>query len=122
MRLDFTTCSYLGLRHRADRLGPWSAIAEARPAALQEAPLLTWLGRAVAQLQGEEDGVAGPSSLTLAMDALGPALGDGRACSWRVLVDAGCYPVLLWAAAQGGPPVSIAHHRPPALARVLADL
>jgi 8-amino-7-oxononanoate synthase len=122
MLLDFTSCSYLGLRHSADQLGCWSAIADSRPAALKETPLAKWLGRAIARLQGEEDGVVGPSSLTLAMDVLGPALGGDMASPWRVLVDAGCYPVLLWAATQGGPTLSITHYRPQALAQALTDL
>ncbi|GAC1339009.1 MAG: hypothetical protein NVSMB18_06430 [Acetobacteraceae bacterium] len=118
--LDFTSAAYLGLRHRADWLPAWPAISEAQPAALHEAPVLARVGRDVARLQGEEDGVAGSSTLVLAMDALGPALHG----LWRVLVDAGCYPLLLWAAAQRGPraPVRVEHHRPSALARALQGI
>jgi 8-amino-7-oxononanoate synthase len=39
-----------------------------------------------------------------------------------VLVDAGCYPLLLWAAAQRGTPVRVAHYRPAVLAAALATL
>lgn len=115
--LDFTSAAYLGLRHGADRLSAWPAIALSQPASLHEPPLLVQVGRAVARLQGAEDGVAGPSSLVLAMDALGPALPDAPC---RVLVDAGCYPVLRWAAMQQGlRPLEVGHHAPLALMHTL---
>ena len=115
--LDFTDSGYLGLRHASAELPAWRSIAAGRPAALQESRLADALARGVAQLQGVEDGVVGSSSLLLAMDALGPALRDGP---WRVMADRGCYPTLLWAAAQGGPPEPIGHHDPSALADALA--
>jgi 8-amino-7-oxononanoate synthase len=117
--LDFTSAAYLGLRHGSEQLTSWSDIAAGRPAALCEPRLLVWVGRQVAELQGEEDGIAGPSSLVLAIDALGPALRG----AWRVLVDGACYPVLQWAALQRGvKPIVVAHHRPAALADALATI
>jgi 8-amino-7-oxononanoate synthase len=116
--LDFTSAAYLGLRHGPDRIGRWRAIAGSRPAALHEPCVIQRAGHGVARLQGEEDGVCGPSSLVLAMDALGPAAPAGT----RVLVDAGCYPTLLWAAAQRGMPLQVAHQDPASLSRVLATL
>jgi 8-amino-7-oxononanoate synthase len=117
--LDFTDSAYLGLRCSADDLPPWHRFAEARPAALHEPRLAAALGRGVARLQGQEDGVIGTSSLLLALDVLGPVL-SGNA--WHILVDAGCYPTLTWAASQCGVPETVGHHDPVALEQSLARL
>jgi 8-amino-7-oxononanoate synthase len=117
--LDFTSCSYLGLQHGTDELPRFTAITDGRPAALAEPDDAVALGRAVAALQGQEDGVIGASSLLLAMDALGPALHGER---WRILVDAGCYATLRWAASQRRPPCEVSHHDPVALSRALVAL
>lgn len=107
------------MRHGGVQLGSWDAVAASRPAALMEPAILRQVGPAVARVQGAEDGVAGSSSLLLALDVLGPASADG----WRVLVDDGCYPTLNWAAAWGGmPPIRVPHHRADILEREVAGL
>ena len=117
--LDFTDAAYLGLRCNSADLPPWLRVTEARPAALHEPLLAAALGRNVARLQGQEDGVIGTSSLLLSLDVLGPALTRG---AWHMLIDAGCYPTLAWAASQGGVPEAIGHHDPVALKHSLARL
>jgi 8-amino-7-oxononanoate synthase len=88
--LDFLACSYLGLRHSGAALGRWPALTTGRPAALGgavEADAAAW---AVAALQGLWDGLAGTSTLHLAVDLFAVGL-QRDAALYR---DAHLYPIL----------------------------
>ncbi len=86
---DFTSSLYLGFRHAKADLPNWQKLTDGKPAALNEPLLARHLGRTLAQLQGQEDGLLGPSSLHLFWDFFG--LLDPK--KYVLFVDALLYPV-----------------------------
>ena len=111
--LDFLTCSYLGLRHGGGALGRWPALTTGRPAALSGAVGADAAARAVAALQGLGDGLAGTSTLHLAVDLFAVGL-QPDAALYR---DAHLYPILRDALHVAGRVIeALPPHDPAALA------
>jgi 8-amino-7-oxononanoate synthase len=110
---DFLACSYLGLRHGGVTLGRWPSLTTGRPAALGGAVAADAAARAVAALQGLADGLAGASTLHLAVDLFAVGLQRDAA----VYRDAHLYPILRAALHLAGRPVEeLPPHDPAALA------
>jgi hypothetical protein len=116
---DFTSALYLGLRHGSDELRPWAQLTLGAPAALREEPLARAVASGVAELVGCEAGVAGASTLHVALD-LGALAARERVA---LFVDAGSYAIQRWgaerASALGVPVTRFAEHDVGALARAL---
>jgi 8-amino-7-oxononanoate synthase len=117
---DFTSASYLGLRHASRALRPWAALTTGRPAAVRPVPGAAAVARRLARLQGCEAATLLPSTLHAAWDVGG--LVDPRR---DVLVhDRELYPVLgaavSRAAARGVRARRFAAHDPASLAAALA--
>jgi 8-amino-7-oxononanoate synthase len=111
--LDLRGCSYLGLRHGSVALGRWPALTTQRPAVLGGAVEADAAARAVAGLQGLGDGLAGPSTLHLAVDLFAVGL-PADAVLYR---DAHLYPILRNALRVAGKAsVAVPPHDPAALA------
>ena len=87
---DFTSASYLGLRHASRVLRPWGALTTGRPAAVQPVPGAAAVARRLAELQGCEAATLLPSTLHAAWDV--SALVDPRRDV--LLHDAALYPIL----------------------------
>lgn len=110
--LDFTSSSFLGLRHGSRTLPPWGSLTTGLPAVLQQAGDSERIGAEVAAMQGAEAGVVGRSALHALMDVMGmlPERGD------TVAVDTAAYPLAWWAAlraaANGAVVRRYPHHRP----------
>jgi 8-amino-7-oxononanoate synthase len=87
---DFTSASYLGLRHASGVLRPWASLTTGRPAAVLSVPGAAAVARRLGELQGCEGATLLPSTLHAAWDV--SALVDPRR---DVLVhDAALYPIL----------------------------
>jgi 8-amino-7-oxononanoate synthase len=121
--VDFTSALYLGQWHGSASLRPWDQLTTGIPAALISPPGAPELAARLAQLQGCEQAVLGPSTLHLIWDLFGMLPCD------RVVIylDVGTYPVARWgverAAARGVPVRTFPHHDPDALRRRMgADL
>ncbi len=119
---DFTSALYLGLRHPSASLPGWPALTLGRPAALAE-PRGAWdVAAALAQLQGTAAATLLPSTLHLFWDLLRQL---ARQSSSVLLLDAGAYPILHWAAegagAAGAQVRRFAHHDVAALAPLAAQ-
>jgi 8-amino-7-oxononanoate synthase len=108
--LDFTSALYLGLRHPSDMLRPWASLTSGRPAALGADVEQRQLARALAQLQGTEAALLGPSTLHLFWDLFDLLARPG----YTVHVDAGAYPISRWgverARLRGVPVRRFRHH------------
>jgi 8-amino-7-oxononanoate synthase len=92
--LDFTSSSFLGLRHDSGSLPPWASLTTGAPAVLHEPVAANRVGATVAATQGAAAGVVGRSALHALMDVMGmfPQRGD------LVAFDAAVYPLSEWAA------------------------
>lgn len=117
--LDFTCALYLGLRHGATSLRPWSQLTRGAPAALVETARQRQLARRIAGLQGCEQGTLGRSTLHLFWDLFGLLARQPIA----IYLDRGSYPVARWgverAAGRGTAVHGFPHRDPDALWRLL---
>lgn len=113
---DFSDARYLGLRHGSAELPGWTALTLGRPAALAEPAGTADVAAALARLQGTAAATLLPSTLHLFWDLLRQLARGPRCC---LLLDAGAYPILHWAAegaaARGTRVRRFAHHDPDAL-------
>jgi 8-amino-7-oxononanoate synthase len=66
--MHFTSALYLGMKHSTGSLPSWRNLTTGAPAALQEHPLAGQTAKAVARLQGMEEGLFYPSTLHLFFD------------------------------------------------------
>lgn len=125
--IDFTSSSYLGLRHASTSLRPWAQLTSGVPVALAEPAAAGALAAGLARLIGTDAAVLAASTLHAFWDLfvvradLGTrAGGPGIA----LYLDAASYPISRWgverAAARGIPCTTVPHHDPGALHRVLA--
>ncbi|HSW11468.1 MAG TPA: hypothetical protein VLI06_01440, partial [Solimonas sp.] len=116
---DFTSALYLGLRHPSAALPAWDALTLGRPAALQEPCGAAAVAADLARLQGLPATTLLPSTLHLFWDLLRLLARDARSA---LLLDAGAYPILHWAAegaaAVGARVQRFAHHDAAALAQL----
>lgn len=92
--LDFTSALYLGMRHPAASLAPWSCLTLGQPAALQEPPGALALAADLAALQGCEAACVLPSTLHLFWDLFGMLAAERLV----ILVDGGSYAIARWGA------------------------
>ena len=92
--LDFSSALYLGMRHPAVALAPWSSLSLGKPAALQEPPGALALAAGLAALQGCEAACVLPSTLHLFWDLFGMLAAEPLV----VLVDGGSYAIARWGA------------------------
>ncbi|AQR69910.1 hypothetical protein BZG29_17440 [Janthinobacterium sp. LM6] len=92
--LDFTSALYLGMRHPAAALAPWSSLTLGQPAALQEPPGAQALAASLAALQGCEAACMLPSTLHLFWDLFGMLAAERLV----ILVDGGSYAIARWGA------------------------
>ena len=92
--LDFTSALYLGMRHPAASLAPWSSLTLGQPAALQEPPGALALAASLAALQGCEAACVLPSTLHLFWDLFGMLAAERLV----ILVDGGSYAIARWGA------------------------
>lgn len=117
--LDFTSALYLGLRHPSGSLRPWAQLTTGMPAALAIPASQERVADALAELQGCERAILGPSTLHLFWDLFG-LLGEQEVA---IYLDAGAYPIARWgverAAARGIPVQRFPHHDAKALWRRL---
>lgn len=90
--LDFTSASYLGLRHPRRTLRPWPRLTTGVPAALAEPGSARALAARLAGMAGTERAVLATSTLHAFWD-LFVALGAGRLACY---VDAAAYPIAGW--------------------------
>jgi 8-amino-7-oxononanoate synthase len=117
--LDFTSASYLGLRHPQRALRPWRRLTTGVPAALAEPSSARVLAARIAGLVGTERAVLAASTLHAFWD-LFVTLGAGRLACY---VDAGAYPIAGWgierAAGRGAFVRRFPHRDAGALTRLL---
>jgi len=92
--LDFTSALYLGMRHPAAQLAPWSNLTLGQPAALREPPGAQALAADLAALQGCEAACVLPSTLHLFWDLFGMLAAERLV----ILVDGGSYAIARWGA------------------------
>jgi 8-amino-7-oxononanoate synthase len=113
---NFTNALYLGLQHASASLPGWDALTLGRPAVLAEPHGALEVAAALAQLQGTAAATLLPSTLHLFWDLLRQLARHARSA---LLVDAGAYPILHWAAegaaAVGAQVRRFAHHDAAAL-------
>jgi 8-amino-7-oxononanoate synthase len=119
--LNFTSASYLGMRHPPGALGPWHRLTTGVPAALAEPHLARAVARALAGLVGTEDAVLATSTLHAFWD-LFVTLGADRLICY---VDASTYPIAGWgverAVARGALTERFPHRDVTALRRLLGS-
>jgi len=119
--IDFTSALYLGMRHPASALQPWTQLTTGVPAALGEPTAARMVARKFAELQGCEDAVLGSSTLHLFWDLFGMFTGDDV----TIFLDSGAYPIVRWgverAAARGVAVRNFRHHDKKALCRQLSQ-
>lgn len=117
--LDFTSALYLGLRHPSGTLRPWAQFTIGKPAALATLAVQRRVAQALAELQGCEGAIIGPSTLHLFWDLFGILPNRGIA----IYLDGGVYPIARWgverAAARGIAVRRFPHYDPEALRRCL---
>jgi 8-amino-7-oxononanoate synthase len=117
--LDFTSASYLGLRHPHRALRPWPRLTTGVPAALAEPGSARALAARIARLVGTERAVLAASTLHAFWDLFVTLGADGLAC----YVDAGAYPIAGWgierAAGRGALVRRFPHHDAGALTWLL---
>jgi 8-amino-7-oxononanoate synthase len=117
--LDFTSSLYLGFRHEARSLHPWSQLTTGRPAVLAEAAGSERVARRLAWLQGCQQATLASSTLHLFWDLFGLLAGE------RIIIflDAGIYPIARWgverAAGRGTPVHNFPHKDAEALGRLV---
>jgi len=114
---DFTSALYLGLAHPSVELPGWGALTRGQPAALHEPAGAQRAAADLARLQGLDAATLLPSTLHLFWDLLRLLARRSRTA---LLLDAGAYPILHWAAegaaAIGARVQRFAHHDAAALA------
>lgn len=114
---DFTSALYLGLAHPSAALPGWPALTLGRPAALHEPCGAEAVAARLAQLQGTASATLLPSTLHLFWDLLRSLARQARSA---LLLDAGAYPILHWAAegaaAAGAQVHRFGHHDAASLA------
>lgn len=119
--LDFTSSLYLGMRHPAKSLRPWSQMTLGKPTALKEPPLQARLEQRLAGVTGCDSVLFGASTLHLFWDLFGYLSKQAVA----IYPDAGAYPIARWgvqrAAGFGVPVHQFAHYSPGQLEQVLAS-
>jgi 8-amino-7-oxononanoate synthase len=119
--LDFTSASYLGLRHPQGALGPWHRLTTGAPAALAEPRLARAVARSLAGLVGTQDAVLASSTLYGFWDLFMVLGADQLIC----YVDAGTYPIAGWgverAVAHGTLTARFPHRDVTALHRLLGS-
>jgi 8-amino-7-oxononanoate synthase len=93
--IDFTSSLYLGLDHPSAVLDPWPALTLGRPAALEDPPGGVGVARSLELLQGLPAATLAPSTLHLFWDLFHLLQRTRRTV---LLLDAGAYPILRWAA------------------------
>ncbi len=110
--VDFTSSLFLGWRHPAGALPPWSSLTTGIPAVLGEPVAAQQVAAAVAATHGAPAGVVARSTLHALTDILGVLPGPGDV----VAIDAAGYPITrlaaLAAAAKGATVRTYPHHRP----------
>jgi len=113
--IDFSSASYLGLRHATDQLRPWARLTTGKPAALGEPGSAASIAARLAGLIGLPAAMLATSTLHAFWDVFG-VLDPARA---SILVDAGTYPIARWgvehAQARGAIAATVAHHDPGSL-------
>ncbi len=92
--LDFTSALYLGMRHPAASLAPWSSLTLGQPAALREPPGALALAADLAALQGCEAACAAAVDPALFWDLFGMLAAERLV----ILVDGGSYAIARWGA------------------------
>ena len=92
--LDFSSALYLGMRHAAAELAPWSSLTLGKPAALQEPPGAQPLAAQLAALQGCAAACVLPSTLHLFWDLFGMLAAEPLV----ILIDGGSYAIARWGA------------------------
>ncbi len=120
---DFTSALYLGLGHASATLPGWDALTLGRPAALQEPWGAEDVAADLARLQGLPAATLLPSTLHLFWDLLRLLARDARTA---LLLDAGAYPILHWAAegaaAAGARVHRFTHYDSAALTRLAREV
>jgi 8-amino-7-oxononanoate synthase len=125
--IDFTSSSYLGLRHASDSLRPWAQLTSGVPAALAEPEAASAVAVGLARLIGTDAAVLATSTLHAFWDLF--VVRAGMAAAARepgiaLYVDAASYPISRWgverAAGLGIRAITVPHHDPGALRRILA--
>jgi 8-amino-7-oxononanoate synthase len=110
--VDFTSSLFLGWRHSAGSLPPWSSLTTGIPAVLSEPVVAQRVAAAVAATHGAPAGVVARSTLHALTDILGVLPGPGDV----VAIDSAGYPITrlaaLVAAAKGATVRTYPHHRP----------
>jgi 8-amino-7-oxononanoate synthase len=108
--LDFTSALYLGLRHPSRLLPTWSQFTTGVPAALASPPDAARVAHQVAQLQGCDQALLGPSTFHLFWDLFGMLTGHPV----TIYYDSALYPIARWgierAAARGVATFKLPHH------------
>ena len=107
--LDFTSALYLGINHDTGSLLPWQSLTTGVPAALKEPPATVQVAKAIARMQGMDDGMLFPSTLHLFWD-LFENLSQQPIV---IFIDHQTYPIAKWGvdrAAIKGVPVFIFPH------------
>ena len=119
---DFTSSSYLCMRHASDELPGWAALTTGRPSVLGRPAAAAAAAGRLAALQGAKRAVLARSSLHGLSDCIEVLTGQGSALA----VDSAVYPVGRWAvqraAGAGTPVTSVRHQNMADLTRVLACL
>jgi 8-amino-7-oxononanoate synthase len=117
--LDFTSALYLGLQHPSSSLRAWPRLTMGVPAAFAEAPEVSNISCALAELQGCEAATLGTSTLHLAWDLFALLTNEPS----TIFMDAGVYPITRWgvqrAIMRGAAVRTFPHHNARALQRVL---
>lgn len=122
MGLDFTSALYLSMYHPVCSLSPWNSLTTGTPAALREPTTAMQAAKAVACLQGNEEGLLYASTLHLFWDLFGFLSRQPIA----IFLDREAYPIASWGvkwAAQKGTLVKhFNHHSTQGLLRSIRTL
>ena len=117
--IDFTSVLYLGFRHSARSLRPWSQLTTGVPAALDEPDRVRTVAARLAGLQGCRQATLGTSTLHLFWDLFTILARKPIA----IYLDSGVYPIARWgverAAARGASVHCFPHQDADALRRLL---
>lgn len=108
--LNFTSALYLGLRHPAESLRPWTQLTTGVPYALDVPLRVCSIQNELARMQGLQSTLLGPSTFHLFWDVFG-ILKDQQ---YTIYLDAGAYPISKWGverATASGIPLRIFSHR-----------
>ncbi|MFM9948286.1 MAG: aminotransferase class I/II-fold pyridoxal phosphate-dependent enzyme [Saprospiraceae bacterium] len=121
MKIDFSTSLYLGMDHGSAELRKWDVLTSGVPAAFHEIPDAIAVGKALANLQGLEDGVVAPSTLHLFWDWFG-GLNSKKDL---IFIDGQIYRIGVWGAeramSKGVRCVRFRHQTPASLQRLIRE-